>query len=758
VPRGAVLQDTNISEEVALKDYIRILMRRRWIILLSFILVMAVTVYVTFTTPPVYEASALVMVKEGGGVQQKIFDVPSFIKRETSINNQVQILQSRTLARHVIQRLMDSPHRDSLALLGNSVNGNRFSLMAWFRSILSGGEGDEEGLSMNKMIESFREGAISVLPRRDTDIIELKVNAPTPFEAAYVTNIWVDAYTDLDLDESRGEVQKVREFLEQKLEEVQHDLNTSEEVLRRYKEENQVVALDAETQKMITQLTEFESLYQEAATGLEANLRRLDYLKSQLDENQKIMMEKTDFSSPVIRELEKQLAEWVGRRAVIEQQLKEAGYMSGEVAQTRELDQKIRGLQDKITEEMRKLVATGRSVNPLEFSETLFTGILEIEAENKSLKAKAGAFKEIVDGYNSMLEALPEKTLKLARLEREAGVNNTIFMMLREKHEENRIVEAGQIGNVRVVDRAEPPERPIKPKKKMNLMLGFMLGLGAGFGLAFALEYFDVSLKSIEDIERMDMTALGSIPFIASQKVRKKGFGVNGDILDIESRLITHFEPKSPVSEAYRTLRTNIRYARVDSPVKTVLMTSSGPGEGKSTSAANLAIAFAQMGTRTLLVDTDLRRPVLHGIFNVSRGEGLTNVLVGGMTFDEAVRETEIENLAVVTSGTLPPNPSELLASETMGQFIEDAKTRFDMILFDSPPVIAVTDPAVLATRVDGVILVIRSGRTVRDSLARARVLMNNVKADILGILVNGVNTNHMYGSYYHYHYESKKH
>lgn len=754
------MQDTIISDQITLKEYIRIFLRNRWILLFSFLGVMAVTVYLTFTAGPVYEASALVMVKEEGGVQQQIFEVSSFIKRETSINNHVEILQSRTLARHVIQRLLESPHRDSLAILGNDGGGNRFSVLSWIGSLLGSGSDEDTGLSMNEMSRHFREKAVSVVPQRDTDLIELKVRAPNPFEAGFIANTWVDAYTALDIDESRGEAKKVREFLEQKLEEVEHDLTRSEDALRRYKEENQVAALDAETQKLIGQMAEFESLYQEAATSLEANMKRLDYLKSQLDENQKNMMEKTDFSSPVIQELEKQLAEWVGRRAVLDQQLKEAGYTSGEVNQARELDQKIRGLQDKITLEIRKLVATGRTLNPLEFSETLFAGILEIEAENKSLKAKTGALKILVDGYNETLNQLPEKTLKLARLEREAGVNNTIFMMLREKHEENRIVEAGQIGSVRIIDRAEPPEHPIKPRKKMNLLLGFVLGLGLGVGLSFIREYFDSSLKSIEDIERLNFTVLGSIPFIASQKQGKKATDMNGKVLQIESRLITHFEPKSPVSESYRTLRTNIQYAKADAPVKTAMVTSSGPGEGKSTSVANLAITFAQTGARTLLVDTDLRRPILHGIFRHSREEGLTNVLAGGRRIDTVLKKTEIDNLTLMTAGVLPPNPSELLASEAMARFIEDVKSRFDMVLFDSPPVIAVTDAAVLATRMDGIILVVRSGRTDRESIVRSRILLGNVKADILGVLVNAMNVDHMYGSYYnyyHYHYVGKR-
>jgi len=280
-----------------------------------------------------------------------------------------------------------------------------------------------------------------------------------------------------------------------------------------------------------------------------------------------------------------------------------------------------------------------------------------------------------------------------------------------------------------------------------------LVGLGLGIGMTFIREYMDTSLKTIEDVERLGFPVLGSIPFITSTRISRHMRTKSGELLKIESRLITHFAPKSPISEAYRTLRTNIQYARADRHVKTVLVTSSGMGEGKSTSVANLAITFAQMGAKTLLIDTDLRRPILHGIFNYSRNEGLTNVLLGRLNLDEALKTTKMENLSLITSGILPPNPSELLASQAMEKFIGDLSSRFDIILFDTPPVIAVTDAAVLATKLDGCILVVRSGKTSQDALLRSKVLLDNVKANVLGVLVNGVNVERIYGSYYYYYY-----
>ncbi len=759
------MEDNMKEQQVTLSDYMRILYRGRWIIVVSFLVVVASTVYFTFTAQPVYEASALVMLKEEGKVQQQIFEITSFMKQETAINNQVEILKSRTLAEEVIRRLEKSPRADSLWILGNRTGDEKFSLKKWLFSLVGLDKSKEpEKPTFEEIVRNFRKNVISVTPKRDTDMIELKVKAYSPSEASFVANTWVDAYRDLNINESRGEISEVVKFLDEKLKDVKKKLTASEDTLRKYKETHQVVELTAETQQLIKQLAQFESLYQEARTDLQANEKRLAYLKAQLSENQRALVDKAaGLSSPAILELQKQMAQLIGDKAAYEAQLKGMGLYAKNDQKLMGMEQRLAGLKKKILEETKKMVAGGiTSLNPMQTSETLIDNILQIETENKSLKAKTNVLRRIVMKYSRELNSLPEKSQKLARLEREATVDNNIYMMMRQKYEENRIVEAGKIGSVRVVDYAVPPQYPIKPKKKMNLILGIMVGLGLGIGLTFLREYLDTSLKSMEDVEREGFTVLGSIPIIAPQGRNNHSNKRNGEIKRIESRLVTHFDPKSPISEAYRTLRTNIQYTKVDKSIKSLLVTSAGPAEGKSTSVANLAITFAQMGTKTLLVDADLRRPVLHAIFDLPRPNGLTNVLVQKLSLVEAIKPTRIENLSVLTSGTLPPNPSELLSSNAMEKVLEEMEKDFDMVLFDSPPLIAVTDAAVLATKLDGVVLVIKSGATGRDALLRSRTLLQNVDARLFGIIVNGININNMYGSYYyyyhHYYYGDGKH
>ncbi|MBE3578059.1 MAG: CpsD/CapB family tyrosine-protein kinase [Limnochordales bacterium] len=222
--------------------------------------------------------------------------------------------------------------------------------------------------------------------------------------------------------------------------------------------------------------------------------------------------------------------------------------------------------------------------------------------------------------------------------------------------------------------------------------------------------------------------------------------------------LIVHHSPKSPVAEAYRTLRTNIQFTALGGKVQVLLITSAGPDEGKTTTLANLGVALAQSGSRVLIVNADLRRPALHRILGRHERIGLTNVLLGTMTLEAAIQDTEVPNLYYMGSGPLPPNPSELLGSEAMVELIGRLRSLYDMVLFDCPPVVAITDAAVLAPRVDGVLLVVRAGHTERQAARQARINLQRVGARILGVVLNDVEMRSgRYGYYYYYYYRDSQ-
>ncbi|CAH1211491.1 Putative tyrosine-protein kinase YveL [Paenibacillus allorhizoplanae] len=220
--------------------------------------------------------------------------------------------------------------------------------------------------------------------------------------------------------------------------------------------------------------------------------------------------------------------------------------------------------------------------------------------------------------------------------------------------------------------------------------------------------------------------------------------------------IITHQNPKSPISEAYRALRTNIQFSSIDEELRVIMVTSAGPGEGKSTTLINLAVAYAQTDKKVLIIDGDLRKPTMHHTLRVSNRWGLTNLLTNQLTIQEVLQDTFIPNLQIITSGPIPPNPSEILASKKMISTIEELKQRFDVILIDAPPAIAVTDSQIIASRTDGVILVVNSDRTKREAVLKAKQNLDNVRARILGVVLNNVDRKNKDAYYYYYYGESQ--
>lgn len=770
--------DQQHERQVTIQDYLRILYRGRWIIVISFLTVVGFVFYYTFTATPIYRATAKVMITDNGGVQQTLFNVVDFMEKEKKINNQVEILNSRTLAENVIKKLIASENANNLWILGNaSENDKNYFSFEKIKKILTGGFNANDVVQKpspnNDMLaEEFDEGFsgsiktlqgnISVDPIRNTDMIRISVTAPSPTEAAYLANTVARVYKEQNQIASQEEVRKVKDFLGEQLNLFQEQLRQSEQSLKVYKENEKVVALPQEIEELVTKLAEVEKIYREAELELNSNKERLSYIDDQLGQSKKNLNMQNILTAPFLKELNQKMVELETDKTRYIASVINHGVYDPDDPNILKFGEQAKLLEEKLKSGIAKLAAA-ETGDPVTLSEELFQRKIEVEATIQALLPKVAALSKVVDEYNQELEKIPERSLKLARLERAARLDEKITLMMKEKFEESRITEVGQLGNVRIIDPAKPDFAPIKPKKKMNIILGFIMGLGLGIGITFVLEYFDNSVRSIEDIEKAGIPILGSIPIIkieeSAKRIGKNGKHHSPDKLDthesktIAGRLITHFAPKSPISEAYRSLRTSIQYAKADSRLKTIIVTSPGPQEGKSTTVANLAITISQMGSKTLLVDTDLRRPVLHSIFKLSRSIGISNYLVGKVELEDAIFKTEIDNLSLMPCGTLPPNPSELLGSKAMKQCITALKNQFDVILFDSPPILAVTDAAVLSSEVDGVILVVKAGHTDRNAIIRSYEILRNIPNRILGALLNVVNVENVYGSYYYYYY-----
>ncbi len=736
--------EEEFESQVSIQDYIRILYRGRWIIISSFIVVFLITLYITYTSPPVYEAMTTVIIKSDGSMERQIFNMDAFGGQTTLIPNQIEILKSRRIAERVIKRLEMAEVRDSLSIFQPNEDG--------------------EFLSMRGMVATIR-GNMEATQRKDTDIIELKYHASKPFEAAYIANAIADEFRLTNAEASKIEMVDLKAFLSEQLRKKGEELRLSEEKFQDYLEKNKVISLDDETKELVSRASVVESQLEQTRVELQTGIEMRNSLEKQLNER-KVTLAKdlSEISTPYLLSLQQELAAAVADKAkyttAIETETTNKRYFEARIKQ---YDEKINAIKERLKEEAGKISTSSMVQDPFSLSQELVTKLLTVDSEIKANMAKVNALEEVVAEYNTKLETLPEKTLELARIQRRVKVDEDTYLLLKQKMEETKIQEAAKSRNVLILDEAIEPYDPIKPKKKLNIMLGILIGLGLGVGITFVIEYMDNTIKTQEELQAMGYNILVSVPKIEIDKYEKKlehkleKLGsVEGK--KIEARLITHLDPKSPVAETYRTLRTNLQYSTIERELKTILMTSSGPKEGKSTTVANLAIAMAKAGKKVVLLDADLRRPVIHSVFGHDKEDGITNYLMDMISYENLPKQTFLENLWIITSGSLPPNPSELLASSKMHNLLERLKKDFDRILIDSPPVIAVTDAAVLSKDVDGTILVVAANQTNKDALQRAKGLLDNINTNLIGLVLNGVDISGVYGSYYYYyhHYYAK--
>jgi capsular exopolysaccharide synthesis family protein len=365
--------------------------------------------------------------------------------------------------------------------------------------------------------------------------------------------------------------------------------------------------------------------------------------------------------------------------------------------------------------------------------------VLSTEAELKEATEKERNLKALFEEAKAEAFDLERKKLELEKYKQDAENAKRQYESVYKRLKDIELSGALRTSNVKVLDAARPSIRPIRPNVPQGVLMGVVAGLLLGLGLALLLEFLDTSVVSQQDVEeRLGLTFLGFVPTIPESEVGPKDLHV-------------YREPRSMVAECTRAVRTNLLFMSPDRPFKRMLVTSSGPQEGKSTTVINLGITMAQSGNRVLVIDTDMRRPRLHKAFGVPNEVGVSSVVVGEGKVDDAIKSTEVPGLFVLPCGPVPPNPAELLHTRAFAELLAQLGEKFDRILLDSPPVGAVADAVVLATQVDGVVLVLKAGRTHRDMARRTVKALRDVKANVFGAVLNDVDLEKSkYGDYYY--------
>jgi succinoglycan biosynthesis transport protein ExoP len=690
------------ESDLNLGDIVRIIRKRRWLIGDIVFFALAAAALISILLPKTYQTDATLRIKQSKNLAGSLLaDLPvsNPLNTRQQMSTYAEIMKSRTVVERVIAEVyagVPKERKPSYQELWNS---------------------------------------ISTIPVRDTEILKIQVEAKRPMEAQVLANTLVNTFIDRITYLVRSEQKDVRKFIGDRLAEAKTELGRAENTLEVYKRDQQILIPVETTRALVDRMAGFDKLEAENELELASVRARLENISQQLAKEKPGYIAENALIQQYRSKLAEQEVQLVGLLQKYTDKHPDVLALRAAIGETKE----------RLNLEIARVInADASSVNPVH--QNLLQGKIQAEAEITAAQAQKDALKRIINAAERNLSKLPAKEQGLVRVMRDADVAQEIYIMLAKRYEEARISEVMQPTDIQVIDVAvaPDPDKPIKPNKKMNLLITGFLSFCSGIGLAFLLEYLNQTICDADDVGRyLGLPVLGNIPRFERNDARPQNSGAR-------LTLIAYEQAKSPVAEAYRTLRTNLQFSRADGPLQTLMYTSAGPGEGKSTIAANSAVVLAQTGKRVILVDCDLRKPGQHKIFNLSN-RGVTDILIEDLPVSAFLQDTEIAALKVLTSGAIPPNPSELLGSARMDGLLNALKSSADYLIIDAPPVVAVTDACVLAAKMDGVVLVVKTG-TVRPEMGRhAKELLLKANARILGAVLNWVELEKENAYYYYY-------
>jgi len=710
-------------EEIHLTDYLKVLSHRRWAALTAFLAVMVAVVVYTFTATPIYKARVQLLIENEN---PNVVSFKEVIEQEKSTNDyyqtQYRILQSRSLARKTLDRLglwtVFLPNESTTAA-GRSVAAVKSSITGLFsrRSVEPSAPG--ETAAQSKALDQFLQ-SLAISPVRNSRLVDVEYASPRAYVAAAVANGIAQAYIDQSQEFKYTSSKEASDWLGQRLAEQRRQVEQSEGALQRYREQNDAVSLEERQNIVVQKLADLNGAVTKAKTeriqkeAAYAQIRNVERDRSALDSIPAIL------SNPFVQQQKTQLAELQRQQAQMSEKL---GARHPDMVKLRLA---IETADAKIQGEIAKVVVS-------------------LKNDYETALSQEQSLMHALDQQKQDALVFNRKGIEYGALQREAASNRQIFESLMQRTKETGISGELKTSNIRIVDVAEVPQAPSSPNKLINLTVGTLGALLFSCVCVFFFEYIDDRIKSPAEIRsELGLPFLGMVPALSA-------------VGDGPSPLL-HRGVQPGFGEALRTLRTSVLFSSTADGGQTLVVTSSGPGEGKTVVATNLALALAQTGQRVLLIDADMRRPRVHEVLEKAQEPGLSNILTGDKTYDDAVLQIENTGLSVLTAGHIPPNPAELLGSKRFQNLLETLKTRFEWIVVDTPPVMAVTDAPVVAHIADAAIFVVGSGMTSRSVARTAVEQLVGANAHVIGAVLNRVdldNNGYYYSQYYRSEYSS---
>ncbi len=675
------------------------LLRRKWVIVQAVVLFFVGAVAISVALPKNYKASSRVVVSTSDTSLSILNDlglgeIAQGLSDTDDIQNKISLATTRPVLDEVIWRLQ---LRDDNGRLYNA----------------------EEILVPGTFGELLAEPNISVSQQQGTDLLVFEAKAGDPELARLLADTVVEVAIQRSQQRARQDTRNARLFIEQQLEVVRHEFDGALQQIADVQASEEVIDLDSELKAAVARLSELMLSYEQNAAAIQETRARLSKARAfQGRESVDQVAATTSSTNKLVAMLQEDLTNLRQKRAT------ELTDKTPEHPDVKNLDELITQTEAQLDEAL----AAQHALDPT---------VEQYEAQLSGLIKKGAEIDASIQRTTEQFSSYPDKMRHMSQLELAADAAENVYKSLQEQNYQVGVAESMLVSDMQLVEPAVAPERHYSPKLLVNAIFGLFAGGVFGFGLAFLFEYIDDTVRTPEELSQVwEVPKLGVVP----------RFKLTGERRVVDELATTH-----PISESYRTIRNGLMYASLDKPLRLIAVSSAVPSEGKSTFSVNLGISFAREGKRVLLIDCDLRRPAQHRNFPlVSNHVGLTDVLTGKSSFDDAVQETTVPNLVLLTSGPTPADPARLVESLRLRQLLLDFRKQYDVVIVDTPPCLVVNDSIVIGRAVDGMILVVESGSTSRKLVAEMKNRFEVAGLDPVGVVLNKLDfVSSGYGYYY---------
>lgn len=732
-----------------LKDFTFTLWQGKWWIVAALMLVTSAAAAWVATEAPEYQAYTLLLVtsEQGGLTAAGLGIEEAFGMQDRTLQNEIMVIQqSLALAEAVaeeMQLIRTLPDSEEMlpALVGDE--GRVLPTFALAQRLGS-------------IIQVRAEG-------REVDALRITARSTNKHESALIANLFASEYIKRTQETSRARVTASRVFLEDQEASRRQQLREVEDQVRTYMTRSGAIALDEEASATVSQIAQLEASRDEARIGLGMRRATLETLESDMADLEPRLVERV--SSSVEADLERTQTELVAAEFQLEETFAANPVLRSDPSMndnTRRLVERIARLKERndelAREYTREVLAIGVDVSSEGGGLNYLTQRREQIAQERiaisGLEARIGAINDRLRTLEAKLQTIPTQAIELAQLQRARQSIERLYVYIVEKLQEARIAEKSETGYAEVIRPALTPVRPVYPNKSRMFAIAILTGLMLGGGIVLLRKNLDTKIHTPADLRELGQTVLGVIPDMRSKI--KEDFG-GREFIEVEGMMVgttasVLLDPMSSTTEAYRRLRANIQLSRPDALMQTLLVTSSEMSEGKTTTVVNLSLAMAQASRRVCLVDCDLRRPRLHKYLGQDRDPGLSELLFAqDEYFDPEAYALPIDDLYLIPAGSKVPNPAEVLGSKRMREFVAMLRKHYDIILFDTPPLLAFSEAMLLSTQCDGVVLVSTADKSERDACIHSMEMLHGVGAPVLGGVLNGVDTGKQQGYGYGY-------